>query len=430
MSAKSFKSQLRARIAQRVVSSRGPINRLKAGRFGLDALSGRKPTLELYYEPGDPHSHLAAQLLPKLVDRLKVPVAVRVVGEADAEAYPEAAKQRDFALKDASRIAPAYGLNFPDNACRPTEATIQRANAILVAAKDTADFVARESAIAPAMFGGQPLPDRFTSADDATTQQVMRNNHGRRASLGHYLPGMWQFRGDWFWAVGRMTHLEQSLRQGGWLQGKDPLISLDPAQARLPALPKPVPPLEFYFSFRSPYSYIAAEQMQRHLPELNTELVIRPVLPMAMRGMKIPAAKRLYIPRDVKREADLLGLPFGLIADPIGAGAERCLTVFTLAESLEQQLAFLVEASRAVWSKGVDVATDAGLRDVCLRSGIDWDAASRKLAAGKDLAYAEANRKAMFAAGCWGVPSFTLGEFSTWGQDRMWMVFELLRRSQ
>lgn len=430
MSAKSPSAPLRARIARRIVSSRGPINRLKAGRFGLDALSGRKPTLELYYEPGDPHSHLAAQLLPKLVDRLNVPVVVRVVGEADAEAYPEAGKQRDFALKDAIRVAPAYGLSFPDNACRPSGATMQRANAILLAAKDTADFIERERVIAPAMFSGQPLPDRFSTADDATTRQAMRNNHGRRASLGHYLPGMWQFRGDWFWAVGRMTHLEQSLRRGGWLQGEDPLIRLDPVQARLPAIPKPVPPLEFYFSFRSPYSYIAAEQMQRRLPELNTELVIRPVLPMAMRGMKIPTAKRLYIPRDVKREADELGLPFGLIADPIGAGAERCLTVFTLAESLEQQLAFLVAASRAVWTEGVDVATDEGLRHVCTRSGIDWDAASRKLAAGKDLAYAEENRKAMFEAGCWGVPSFIMGEFSTWGQDRMWMVFELLRRSR
>lgn len=56
------------------------------------------------------------------------------------------------------------------------------------------------------------------------------------------------------------------------------------------------------------------------------------------------------------------------------------------------------------------------------RSGLDWETAQRKLAQGIDTRHAEVNREALFAAGLWGVPSFRLGSFTTWGQDRLWMV--------
>lgn len=170
------------------------------------------------------------------------------------------------------------------------------------------------------------------------------------------------------------------------------------------------------------------EALRDALPRLGAPLAVRPMLPMAMRGMKVPSRKRLYIVRDVKREADRLGQPFGRIADPIGAGAERCLTVFQLAEGVEQQLDFLVAASRAVWAESVDVATDDGLRQVCERAGISRSVAADKLAAGMDLDAAEADRSPLFEAGLWGVPSFRWGDFSTWGRDRFWMIEALAQR--
>jgi 2-hydroxychromene-2-carboxylate isomerase len=48
----------------------------------------------------------------------------------------------------------------------------------------------------------------------------------------------------------------------------------------------------------------------------------------------------------------------------------------------------------------------------------------------------EANRRALFALGLWGVPSFRVRggrapDYATWGQDRLWRVEEELcaRRS-
>lgn len=421
----ALRTRLRAAVAQRLVQGPGLLQRLRAR--GLDPLLGRPPALELYYEPGDPHSHLAAQCLPQLAERLRLPLTVRVVGEPEAELYPEADKQRGFALTDAERIAPAYGLDFPEGGVIPSQDARFEAARLLAGVAEPRAFAEREAVVADALFRGQPLPTGERMGE-AETQRLLAANVQRRARLGHYLPGMWQLAGDWFWGVDRVAHLEAALRARDAVDGEAPLLGFHAAKARLPSPPAGDAPIEFFFSFRSPYSYLAAEALREAWPRLGAPLAVRPVLPMAMRGMKVPSRKRLYIVRDVKREADRLGLPFGRIADPIGAGAERCLTVFQLAEGVQQQLDFLVAASHAVWAEAVDVATDEGLRQVCERARISWPRAADKLAAGMDLEAAESNRSALFEAGLWGVPSYRWGDFSTWGRDRFWMVEALAER--
>ncbi len=413
-------------IYERIASSTGPINRLRARRFGLDTLLMRPPALELYYEAGDPHSHLCAQLLPAIASRLKTTLRIYVVPPASAEAYPEASKQRTFALIDAKRIASAWGLTFPNTHALPHADQMAQAAELLAGITDPVLFTEQEHRVATALFSGSALPS--SNADTHKANERLQDNARRRLRLGHYLPAMWQFNGEWFWGLDRLNHLANRLRARKLLQDDAPLAVFDAAKAALPEL-EPGQRLEFFFSFRSPYSYLAALDLQRLAPDLPIELRVRPVLPMAMRGMPVPLEKRLYIVRDVKRQADQLGYPFGRIADPLGAGAERCLNSFPLAEGNEQQLAFLTSAGRAIWSQGIDVATDEGLRYACERAGLEWAAVKARLDAGLDLDYAETNRQALFNAGLWGVPSYRIGNFATWGQDRLWMVQEMLRRA-
>ncbi|MGB1581582.1 MAG: DsbA family protein [Nevskiales bacterium] len=414
----------RSAIALRIANSRGPINHLRSRRYGLDTMLGRPPVLELYYETGDPHSHLCAQLLPSLAARLKCPLRVLTVPAPSEASYPEADKQRGFALIDAKRIAPAWGLDFPHQAVLPDPVKRSVAAQRLVAIQDPQAFAKQEAELAAALFTNLGIN---ASADSKQAQGQLAHNAKRRSWLGHYLPGMWQFNGEWFWGLDRLDILEQRLRDKNLLEGQEPIITLKPEAAKLPAL-EPGQPLEFFFSFRSPYSYLAALDMQKLASTLATDLNIRPVLPMAMRGLPVPLEKRLYIVRDVKRRADQAGYAFGRIADPIGAGAERCLNCFPLAKDTTQQLQYLTAAGTAIWSQGVDVATDAGLQYVIETAGMDWPSAKAKLDAGLDLDYAENNRQALFGAGLWGVPSFRIGSFATWGQDRIWMVSEMLKR--
>ncbi len=418
----SIKAHIKTAIVDRIAASRGPLNRLRATRYGLD----RRPTLELYYEAGDPHSHLCAQWLRKQSEGLRVRVRIRVVPETVPEAYPEADKQRAMALQDAIRLAPALGLHFPPDATLPSAADRALAAATLLrAGSDLRTWLNTEDKLAARLFSGQVLHETPASPE---IEQALARNAQRRARLGHYLPGMWQFNGDWFWGLDRMGHLQEALRPfAGW-DASRPMLSCDVTRYALPRLNAPQGPLEFFFSFRSPYSYLAATTLRRQLADLPVPLAVRPVLPMAMRGMKIPRAKGFYIVRDVYREAQRQGYAFGHIADPIGAGAERCLRVFTLAQGTEQQLAFCQEAARAAWSEAIDLSSDAGLEKVCERSGIAWAQARELLAQEPDLAYAEANRQALFEAGAWGVPTFRLGDFVCWGNDRMPMLGELLRR--
>lgn len=428
MSTQPPKPPFKAHVAHWLIRHNDPIHRLRARRFGLDAITRRPPPLELYYEPGDPHSHLAAQLIPVLEQRLRTPVVVRVVGTPEEALYPEADKQRQFALDDARMVAPAYALSFPSRAALPSPEACSRAAAVLLEAADSGRFMATERAIAEALFAGDGLVNRVAGIDGDEVVHRLAANRQRRAKLGHYLPGMWQFNGVWYWGVDRMPHLEAALRAEGVLEGDAPLLRCAPEAARLPEGLSSDAPLEFFYSFRSPYSYLAAVDVQAAQAHWPGPIQVRPVLPMVMRGLKVPTRKRLYIVRDTKREADRKGIPFGLVADPVGAGAERCLTAFTLTSDTTEQLRLLVSASRAIWSEGVDVATDAGLRYVVERAAMNWSAVRAKLEAGTDLEQAEANRQALFGAGLWGVPSFRFGPLVSWGQDRWWLLDEARRR--
>src|SRR5690625_4803117 len=140
--------RLRGAVTQRIAAGPGPKQRLRARRYGTDRLLGRSPELELYFEPGDPHSHLCAQLLPALQKRLRTPIRVHVVPAPTSTLYQEAGKQRDFALRDAVRIAPAWGLEFPADAVLPTGAAREAAAAALAGVEDTAAFLERERALA------------------------------------------------------------------------------------------------------------------------------------------------------------------------------------------------------------------------------------------------------------------------------------------
>lgn len=404
-----LKPSFKSRIAERIAGSRDPIARLRAG-----------PALELYYEAGDPHSQLCAALARRLLPRLRLPLQIRLVPAPSAETYPEEARQRAFAALDASRIAPCHGLPAAQVL---TAAQRQSLEALLAGCghDDPAAFLAAEAAALEDFVGGRPLP---TNADLGRRETVMQANAARRARLGHYLPAMWQYRGEWFWALDRLDFLQQRLGADGVLADESRPLSTFDASRFPPETPVNADaPLEFWFSFRSPYSYLAAVEMLRARARgLHPTLRVRPVLPMVMRGLPVPRVKRMYIVRDVKRCADAQDIPFGRIHDPVGAGAFRLLTVFPYDADTDTQLRYCAIAGQSVWAEGIDVSQDEGLRSVFERCGLDWPTALRKLSAGIDTRQAEANREALFAAGLWGVPSFRQGEFTTWGQDRLWML--------
>jgi 2-hydroxychromene-2-carboxylate isomerase len=177
--------------------------------------------------------------------------------------------------------------------------------------------------------------------------------------------------------------------------------------------------LDFFFSFRSPYSYLAAPRAFALTDRHAVDVVFRGVIPMAMRGQAVPRAKRLHTLRDVKREATRLGMPFGRIHDPLGDGATRCLLVAAHAADAGRVREFVLAASRGIWAEAVDVASDAGLRSVCEAAGLVWSDCLAALSDPALGARVSQDTEAVAALGHWGVPILLFRDEVFWGQDRI-----------
>jgi 2-hydroxychromene-2-carboxylate isomerase len=178
-------------------------------------------------------------------------------------------------------------------------------------------------------------------------------------------------------------------------------------------------PLDYFYSFRSPYSYLSAPRAFALPDSFDVELRFHGVIPMAMRGQSVPRAKRLHTLRDVAREARRLGMPFGRIHDPIGEGAMRCLLLAQLAGARGRTREFVLEAGRGIWGEAIDVSSEQGLREIATRAGLAW---AECLAALDDPALrerVESDTAALAELGHWGVPVLVMRGELFWGQDRI-----------
>ncbi|MEP6133352.1 DsbA family protein, partial [Marinobacter sp.] len=120
--------------------------------------------------------------------------------------------------------------------------------------------------------------------------------------------------------------------------------------------------------------------------------------------------------------ANKLGIPYGFVADPLGSGVERCYALFEYARSLGRETDYMLTYARAVNAEGIRSETNAGLKVIVERAGLDWQKAKALLNDQSWRGWVEDNRKAMYDCGLWGVPSFRYGAVSCWGQDRLWII--------
>ena len=390
-----------------------------------------------FHQVDDSYSHLGAQVLARFAARYDVELAPRLVGPPPDDAAPERARLAAFARKDAADVAPGYGLAFPRDARAPAPDAVALATRLLAGAPP-ASFAALAPAVGDALWRGDDaalaaLARAHAPASEATAQTAVAAGSAERRRLGHYLGGMFHYGGEWYWGVDRLAHLERRLALLG--------LAREAADAPLVAPPSfadaPAPAaaggerlvLDYFCSLRSPYTAIAMARVLALPAHLPVDVVWRPVLPMVMRGLPVPAAKRLYIVLDTRREAARAGVAFGRVCDPVGRPVERAFSLYPWARERGRAEALLAGFTQAAFAEGIDLGTDAGLRRVVERAGLSWGEARAHL--DRDGGWRdelEANRRELLALGLWGVPSFRLrgrpGEpdFATWGQDRLWRI--------
>jgi 2-hydroxychromene-2-carboxylate isomerase len=192
--------------------------------------------------------------------------------------------------------------------------------------------------------------------------------------------------------------------------------------------------LEFFPSLRSPYTHLSYTRVADLAQRYAVDLVVRPVLPMMMRGVKADRRKGVYILRDTMREAERLGIAFGNIWDPFGDPVRRAYSLFPWARDQGKGFDYLHQYSLAVWSERVNAWSLDGLKKIVERAGLPWEEAKPLLDNRDWEDEMELNVADMLAAGSWGVPTLRLPpaggfeEFTVWGQDRIWLIEEEIAR--
>ena len=195
--------------------------------------------------------------------------------------------------------------------------------------------------------------------------------------------------------------------------------------------------VDVYWSFRSPYSYLATPGMLALAEDYAVDVALRVVLPIAVRSPELlfnpqNANRTKYILLDWVRRAEYLGMPHDWPSpDPIVQDLKtmeiaseqphiyRLSSLGVEAQRQGKGIEFAAAVSSLIWGgtpgwdKGEHLATAAQ------SVGLDLAAMEDAVQGGTHLEEIEENHARLSAAGQWGVPTFVFDNEPFFGQDRI-----------
>jgi len=195
--------------------------------------------------------------------------------------------------------------------------------------------------------------------------------------------------------------------------------------------------VDVYWSFRSPYSYLATPGLLKLKDDFDVDVNLRVVLPIAVRSKAAlfdPSNMKpvMYILMDSFRRAEFLDLPFAFPnPDPIVQDrqtfivAEEQPYIFRLsALGVEAQrqgkgIEFAANVSRHIWGGTVNWDKGDYLAKTAADAGLDLAQMEKSIEGGNHLEEVEDNQTALDAAGHWGVPTMVVRGEPFFGQDRL-----------
>jgi 2-hydroxychromene-2-carboxylate isomerase len=198
---------------------------------------------------------------------------------------------------------------------------------------------------------------------------------------------------------------------------------------------------DLYWSFRSPYSYLATRRYRGLTETYDLTITLRPVYPLAIREPGFfershPNWLR-YTLTDMFRVAQFHSIPFGpprpdpivqdLATRKIAAEQPYIFRLTRLGQAATRRgkgLAFADEVSRLIWGGAENWHEGDHLAGAASRAGLDLaeldaEALAEPQALDGEIA---ANQEALEAAGHWGVPTLVFDGEPFFGQDRIDMA--------
>lgn len=198
-----------------------------------------------------------------------------------------------------------------------------------------------------------------------------------------------------------------------------------------------IDPIDLYWSFRSPYSYLALKQLNHIRAERGANFNVKIVLPLAIRDPEFFNHKNPlflgYVMRDVFRLAQMSGqIIMPPKPDPIVQNMEsreiaakqpfihHLSHLGCAATDMGRGLEFITAMSAHIWS-GQDWNNHKVKSKAAQAAGLDYDHLEQ-MVTDNESEYAGrliTHDKDLRAAGHWGVPTFVYKCEPFFGQDRI-----------
>lgn len=422
----------------RLISSNGALELKRSFAEVKRKIKHAPHELEIFLHINDPYSYILVQVLPDIQRRFNIKLRLRTIYQFDAEMFPEYEMWKKNAFYDALRLAELYNLKAPKQPPKADNLTTINYTYLLVNAESSNKPIEQFCTLFDQYWGNGSVSNgsltnekKPNKLNNKPFDSALRINETRLKQLGHYMSGMVYYAGEWYWGVDRLDHFEKRANRLMLSNDIPPTVLYNRTYSNFCqnevnttncADRTQQAALTLYFSIRSPYSHIGLERAIVLAKHYNIELIVKPVLPMVMRGLSVPNAKKMYIFHDTKREALKHDIDYGCVADPLGQGVERCYALFNYAASEDKAIEFLLAYARAVNAQGIRSETDRGLKQILLSCGLDWHKAHPLLKNTDWKDWAEKNLQEMYDYGLWGVPSYRYKSINVWGQDRLFII--------
>ena len=197
--------------------------------------------------------------------------------------------------------------------------------------------------------------------------------------------------------------------------------------------------IEFFFDCSSPWTWLAFHNIQPMARELGVGIRWRPVLVGGIFNAVNPSvyefrehgvpAKQAYLKKDLQDWARLAGLEIVFPPTVFPVNSVKAMRGCILLEAEDKLVPFAQAVFEAYWTHDRDISQDAVLAEICERVGADPRRFFEGIATPEIKARLKANTDEVIARGGFGSPTLFVGDDMYFGNDRLGLVREAVRRS-
>ena len=191
--------------------------------------------------------------------------------------------------------------------------------------------------------------------------------------------------------------------------------------------------IDFYFDLSSPYSYLAATQLEAIANRHGATIAWKPLVLAAVfkaQGNVMPAVcvpKAQYMVKDLARWAEHYGVPFQM-SSRFPLPTIRGMRLIIAAESSGRSGELAKSLFTGMWERDLDISSDAVLRTLVSECGLSADElmAATETSAVKDKLRAYTDEA--ISRGVFGAPAMMVDGELFWGNDRLHFLEQQLSK--